>query len=340
MKGDVLKCFVTGANGFIGRHLVKSLVSQGHEVQAFVRRPYECHYLKELGASLIEGDLKDADSVRKAIQKVDVLYHLGATTKGKKWQEHFETTVLGTQNVLEAAKEARVGKVVYISSLGVYNKNNCRKGQLLNEDWPIEKKLEERGPYVRAKVIAEQNVWQFYKTKGLPITIIRPGLVYGPGGPVFFPHIGYKVGSYCVFINGNGQNFLPFVYIENLVDAVLAAGTKESATGRVYHIVDREEITQDEYLEKLMAATNWKPIKIHIPWGLLFLAAGSLQLCTSLDPTGKLPKTTLYLYVSKSKRLKYDTTRAQNELGWRQRVSLMDGLDKTFEWHKSNSQRG
>ena len=189
------------------------------------------------------------------------------------------------------------------------------------------------GSYSRSKVEAEKLVLQFYG-KGLPVTIIRPGLIYGPRGRVMFPHIGQFLKNKIFLLIGQGTNLLPFTYVENTVEAIRLAGVNEAAVGQIYQVVDDSEITQREYLDKFMSATHAKFPTLPIPF---FLFIGAAFLVDRLKAFGLLKSSTFSQYgvVSKYKSLRFDSSKAKNELNWSPRIGLDEGLSKTFSWYNN-----
>ncbi len=329
-----MKVLVTGATGFLGGHLIAKLVQQGDEVRALARKTSKLDHLLQHQVEVVHGDLKDGASLKHAVKGVDIVYHLGAATSGV-WEDYQEGTVKGTERMLELALEAGVKRFVHISSLAVYQVYGLEKNTVVNEAFPYETTPERVGPYTYSKVEAEKLVFQFYK-RGLPIVVVRPGIIYGPRGKIFFPHIGRLLRSGLFIMIGKGDYLLPLTYVDNTVDAILLAGTGEEAIGKAYNIVDDGEITQREYLGKYMQATHAELFTLPIPFSLLLFSA---TLATRLRSLGLFRRTHLpskYSLVSKWHSLRFDTTDAKQQLNWQPKVSLEEGLRRTFEWYVAN----
>jgi nucleoside-diphosphate-sugar epimerase len=172
-----MKYFLTGATGFVGSTIARQLRAAGHEVHASVRRPEKASDLHSLGVQLFAGDVTDKESMREAMQGVDGIYHvagwyrIGARDKsdGKK------VNVQGTRNVLELMKELRIPRGIYTSTLAV---NSDTHGQLVDETYRFTgKHIVE---YDRTKALAHDIAGHFI-SEGLPLIIVMPGLIYGPG---------------------------------------------------------------------------------------------------------------------------------------------------------------
>jgi nucleoside-diphosphate-sugar epimerase len=172
-----MKYFVTGATGFVGGVLAKKVREQGHEVNALVRNPAKGSELQDLGVTLFQGDVTDKESMREAMQGVDGIYHVAAWYKigAHDTSEAERINVGGTRNVLELMQELKIPKGVYTSTLAV---NSDTHGQLVDEGYRfIGKHLSE---YDRTKAAAHEVAKEFIG-RGLPLVIVMPGLIYGPG---------------------------------------------------------------------------------------------------------------------------------------------------------------
>ena len=172
-----MKYFVTGATGFVGGVLAKKLREQGHEVHASVRDLAKAKELQELGVKLFKGDVTDKESMREAMQGVDCVYHVAAWYKiGTRDKSDGErVNIQGTRNVLELMQELKIPKGVYTSTLAI---NSDTHGQKVDENYHFNgKHLSE---YDRTKAAAHEVAREFI-ARGLPLVIVMPGLIYGPG---------------------------------------------------------------------------------------------------------------------------------------------------------------
>jgi nucleoside-diphosphate-sugar epimerase len=174
-----MKYFLTGATGFVGGYLAKLLRSKGHDVVALVRSPDNANTLSEIGCTLAKGDVTDKESMRAAMTGCDGVFHVAGWYKiGARRKSRAEGTRInmdGTRNVLELMKELGIKKGVYTSSLAV---NSNTKGMLVDETYHYE------GPHIShydfTKAEAHKIALDFMK-KGLPLVVVMPGLIYGPG---------------------------------------------------------------------------------------------------------------------------------------------------------------
>ena len=328
----MMKVLVTGGTGFLGRHLATRLVRQGDNVRVLARKTSSIDHLPQ-GVEIVYGDLKDKASLEMAVKGADVVYHTAAAMRGS-LQEYEQSTVNGTARMLELALQTGVKRFVHISSIIVYQVYELEKNAVVDENCPYVRRPDQYGPYTRSKIQAEKLAVRFHK-KGLPVVVVRPGLIYGPYSKVLFPHVGYSLGHGLFAIIGDGDNLLPLTYVENTVEAILLAGAKDEAIGRAYHIVDGVEVTQREYLKRYMAATGQNFIVTTLPLSLLFGLASIIEqlrrfgLCNSASLPSK------YGLASKWKSLRFDTSKAQKDLLWHPSIGLEEGLRRTFEWYMS-----
>lgn len=328
--------FVTGASGFLGGHLVERLTREGVAVRALVRPTSRIGHLRSLDIDWIDGELGSAEVLKRALDGCEIVFHCAATTHGS-WQDYLEGTVRGTEQLFSASEAAGVRRVVYISSLGVYGACQLGGGETVTEDSPLELYPEKRGYYSQSKVEAEKLVLSYIRPQGLPIVVLRPGIIYGPRGKVFFPGIGFSFRNKIFLITGRGDNLLPLTYVENVIDAVCLAGKENRAVGQVFNIVDDQLITGDQYVKELIRRTGIKALKVHVPSGLMYLAASLLETQATLTKRGAF--LTRYRLASATKDLRYDTSRAKDLLNWRPNVPLEQGLARTFEWFRSEINR-
>jgi nucleoside-diphosphate-sugar epimerase len=152
-----------------------------------------------------------------------------------------------------------------------------------------------------------------------------------------FPHLGYAIKNRLFAVVGNGTNLLPLTYVDNAVEGIVLAAQNEMAVGRAYTIVDGDEITQKEYLRRFLTAAKSDLHVVSIPFSLLL---GAVKMVEWLRKTGILRSKsgpTVYGLASKYKSLRFDTSKARNELKWSPNVTLEQGLLRTFTWYNQAS---
>jgi len=317
---------VTGGTGFIGSHLVKKLVGQGKYVRILARLHASLEHLPKDKVELLYGDITDIDVLKRALKGIEVVYHLAANMGGD-WGAHYQNTVIGTKNLFELASNASVGKILYVSSLGVLKASSFPNNSFVNESFPLENNVLARGYYSRAKLEAEKIAIEHSKLNKVNIIIIRPGLVYGPENSDIVSDAAFKFSKGIYLTIGMGRRRLALVYVDNLVDALVASAGANLPSGTIYNVVDKEQPTVRKYLDAYRHYSGRKLVFIYLPilfWVFIFRLLDSTVKCIK----GNTPN---YLYRLRSiiRSPVFDTAKIQKDIGWEGRVdfeSAMQGL--------------
>jgi 2-alkyl-3-oxoalkanoate reductase len=325
----MMNVLVTGATGFLGSRLVAALARQGHTVRAFARQPKAIEHLRLTNVETVRGDLKDRTSLQRAVAGVDIVYHAAAAMRGS-WQEFSESTIRGTEWMLELSLNESVKRFVQISSITVYDFHVCARNALIDESCPWEPAPKRVGPYVHGKIEAERHAFAYLK-RGLPVVIVRPGIIYGPGGPMMHPHVGYFLTRKWFVLVGRKDGLLPIVYIDNVVDGIILAATCETAVGQAYNLIDEAIITRKEYLDRYRAAMHSPGHIIPLPLPLLLAAAMAAEPLKLMGVLNHFA--TSYGLAGQYKSMQIDAAKARRELGWRSRIGLEEALRRTFGSH-------
>ncbi len=328
-----VRAFVSGATGFLGRHLVRELVAgRGWDVSALVRHPARARVLPE-GVTLVRGDLDDEGALGEAVRGAEVVFHLGAATAGP-WEVHRRATVEGTRRLLRVSAAARVRRFVHVSSLAVYDKRGLSPGRAIDEEWPTVAPEPAAGPYARGKVEAEALVRRA-QADGLETVVVRPGLIYGPGRVVFpnLPHLGAVVGGRFVAVGG-GDLLLPLVHVDAVVDALVRVATSPLAAGKTYHVVDEDQTTRREYLRLLEELTGHRHRGVYLPVGPVAALFGGVAAARRLTGgASRLPDVSPEKVRMRTVEARYDTSKLAADTGWRPGPPLREGLARSLGVH-------
>jgi len=320
--GGTAKVLVTGATGFIGNHLLQRLLEEKGRVRILVRRAPSNEVLNDDRVEVALGDLGDPADVDRAVEGISELYHLGAAVEGH--PEDFQcATVVGTRNIVESSLRHGVEKLIYMSSLSVLDAAKARPRDKITEDWPLEPFPECRGAYSQTKLAAEQLVLEAVRTRGLRAILLRPGEVIGPDRPFMSGAVAIETGSRLVVL-GNGKATLPLVWVEDLVDAIVAAGKSDLFDGSVFHIVDSEEVPQDEIAQHYLRTTHQEKSIVHLPLSVLYTAAGGAT--AAARTLGRSSPITPYRIRSAVGSRHFDCSSISKALGWRPRVGVRAGM--------------
>jgi predicted dehydrogenase/nucleoside-diphosphate-sugar epimerase len=327
------KVLVTGANGLIGRHLVRRLLQEGKPVRIFVRRQPDAEFRNDSNIEVFLGDLGDPVAVDRAVAGTEIVYHVGAAMKGSA-DDHERGTVCGTQNIVDSVLRHAAERLVYVSSLSCLHAAVARRGDVITEDWPVEPFPTKRGAYTQAKTAAEKIVRDAVRDRHLPAVVLRPGRVFGPGMTLLTPEVARKIGNSFVIL-GDGTRELPLVYVEDVIDALVLAAETSKLDGRVFHVVDRARITQNQVVGDYIEKNANQAKVIHVPVAIAYsLALGFEVLTKVLKRPGPL---SIYRVKSALARMQFDCTRAENELGWQPRIGVASGLQETMAAERVNS---
>jgi len=326
-----MRVLVTGGTGFIGHHLVRRLASSGAHVRVLCRRGSDLTRLREV-AALIEfcyGDLKDPVSLREAVNGIDVLFHLAAATKGN-WAEAYQATVKGTEHLLECARCAGMRRVMYVSSMSVYDYAEMFPGAIVDESAPLETRPETRNVYARSKYEAEAIARRYLNASDIAVCILRPGAVYGPSGPAHIPTTFRILRDKVVFVIGGGLRQIPLVYVENLVDALLLAAKSHQAIGQIYNVVDSPPVSERLYVSRYLGLTDRQMPMVPIPLLPFLVAARFYDLAARTS--GRNPYSDIYRAMRRvTNRVLFSAQKVSRDLGWQSRVSLDEAIQANVE---------
>jgi len=314
MKWNDKKVIVTGAGGFIGSHLTERLISLGVEVTAFVRYNSrndlgQLENLPEKKISqlnVIAGDLRDPDTVRKAVEDMDIIFHLGSLIGIPYSYVHpmevIDTNIRGTTNVLMAAKDNDIEKIIHTSTSEVYG---TARYVPIDEKHP----LQGQSPYSASKIGADMVATSFYKSYELPVAIIRPFNTYGPrqSTRAVIPTIIMQSLSKKVVQIGSLHPTRDYTFISDMIDGFIRVAEEKKSIGEVINIGSGFEISINDLAQKILR-----------------LSKSKANIKT--DKKRIRPKN------SEVERLWADSTKAREMLGWQPSIKLDDGLKRTIKW--------
>jgi predicted dehydrogenase/nucleoside-diphosphate-sugar epimerase len=269
---------VTGGTGFIGQRLVERLISNGKTVRVLCRGTGQVELLPHQTAIAL-GDMRNQGSVLKALAGVHTVYHCAAAMAGD-YADFYESNVLGTANLLQAIRHSNVRTLIYVSSLSVLDYISMPNYTTIDENSPLEAHPERRGCYSQTKKLAEDLVRQFSEQEPrIKIIIIRPGLVYGLASNNILSNAGVRIGRYLL-VFGSGERQLGLNYVDNLVEALIIAEGAKGSVASLYHVVDPDQPTVSEYINRYNSLTPDNIIPIFIPVFVWQLAFGFLDFLT------------------------------------------------------------
>ena len=321
-----MKAFVTGGTGFIGKHVVHKLRERGDHVAALVRSPEKAGDLGELGCEIVEGDLSNVEAIRRGVQGCDSLFHVAATYKvGVRESEHDamrDANVLGTERVLDAAVDAGVGRIVYVSTGNVYGNTN---GQVVDESYVRPQPPKFLSYYDRTKYEAHQVALDRI-AKGAPIVIVQPGGVYGPNDTSELGNMINQTRTGKLKLRMFPSSGFNFIYVEDVADGIMLAYDR-GRIGESYNLAG-EKATIGDLVDKTAELTRRKPPRITMPAWLMKLAIPIGPLVGKL--MGFPPNLAELIRTSDGVTFWMTDEKARTELGFQTR-DLETGLRQTLD---------
>lgn len=338
-----MRVLVTGGTGFLGRPLVRQLLGQGLTVRCFTRPGSSLDGLRSLEAEHAEGSLEifrghlgRPDSCAAALEGCEVVFHAAAELRGAT-AGLFLNNVSATRTLLQAAARSRPRRVVLVSSLGVYGSGSLPRGAVVDEDCPLDPHPHRRDAYTYSKVVQEQVARDTCRREGLPLVVIRPGVIYGPGRDCISGRMGLRLGSWLVMMGG-GQE-LPYTFVENCARAILLAGTVSGAEGQGFNVVDDSPPTNRQLANQYRRAVG--------PLGTLTVPGWAVSPLSDLCEWyhrwshGQLPAVlTRYKSWAVWRPFRYSNAKAKAQLGWRPETDFAEGLKQTFTWLRQRRTTG
>jgi nucleoside-diphosphate-sugar epimerase/predicted dehydrogenase len=320
------RVLVTGAGGFLGSRLVGALARCGAGVVAAVHDPSRVTFALESQAEVIALELRDPARVADAMRDVDIVFHCAAVTANNvSWAVQYETNVMGTAAVLDAAVECDVGRVVHVSSVSVYG-SDLKGDSAVDESAPYGDEDDESAVYARSKREADALALRRALDDGVPVTVVRLGILYGPGNTRPIERGLVQVGRFRLAM-GSGGNTLPFTYVANAVDALLLAAVSPQAVGQAFNIVDPPAWSVRETAQRAARAAGEPVVLVPVSARLLDLAARGLEARGARRGRDSPPRLSRYVVTSATRSRIFDTTKAERELGWTPEVSPEAALD-------------
>jgi UDP-glucose 4-epimerase len=321
-----VKVLLTGAGGFLGRHIVDRLLARGHDVRAVVR-PASSVPAWPAAVDIFRADLRTHESLISAFDDIDAVIHLASATSGNE-DVQFASTVVATERFLAAMAKSSVRRLVHISSLVVYDWE--RPKTMMDEDTPLLESPYDMGGYTIAKVWQERIITNCAKTQSLDLTVMRPGFIWGPQHAKI-AGMGRQIGRALLMFGPFTR--LPLTHVANCADCIVIATESPDAIGQVFNVVDNDDIRVRRYAGEFAKHSGQKgfslPLPYHFGLGLAYFAKFVSRIL--FGKKGKLPSLlTPRRFEAQFKPIRFSNRKLKEKLAWSPPLSFEECLNETY----------
>jgi 2-alkyl-3-oxoalkanoate reductase len=322
---------ITGATGFLGSHVAEMIAARGHTVRALARPNADLAHLKTLNATIVPGDVTDAAAVRAACDGVAAVIHCAA--KVGDWgpvDDYRSVNVVGLKNLLDAARGPALKRFVHVSSLGVYA---ARHHHGTDESEPLP--AQHMDGYTQSKVESETLALQYVLLHAMPVTILRPGFIYGPRDRTVLPRLAQRLKAGTISYIAKGQYALNTTFVGNIADAVVLALNHPAAVGEIFNITDGEFVSKRRFFETIADGLQLPRPKRQVPLVVAKLTARFLERRFRRKNSPTPPRVTQALLKFAGLNLDFSIVKARTVLGYSPAVGFDDGMKAALDWFKS-----
>lgn len=322
------RILVTEATGFIGSHLTQRLLREGNRVRAMVRNAQRAKFLADEGAEVVLGDVTDKNSIVQAIHGCQVIFHFAAAlSESKPWSYFRLVNVDGTRMLVEVAIKENVERFIFASTVWVYGFDATRDTSEASDRHPS------GDPYCDTKLESENLVRRFVKEQNLPAIIVQPSEVYGPRDESWTlgPMRRIKSGRMTLINNGNG--LIHPIFIEDLVDGILAAACR-GKLGESYILCGQEIVMLREYYAYFARMVGQEKMN-SVPGAFLLVVATLAEWLAVI--TKRPPFLRKGSIRSEMLQATYNGKKACDHLGFLPKTNIKEGMHRTEEWLRSSN---
>jgi nucleoside-diphosphate-sugar epimerase len=318
---SILRAFVTGGSGFVGRNLIETLTAHGCQVRALARTDTAADTVRRLGAEVVSGDLSNVDAMRRGMADCQVVFHSAAHLGDwGNYEEFYRGNVTGTENVLKAALLARVPKFVHVGTEAVL----VGGAPIVNVDETRPVPEEPIGLYPLTKAMAEQRVVAANSPE-LTTVIVRPRLIWGKGDTTLLPRFieAMQQGKF-MWING-GRYQTSTCHVANVCEGMILAA-EHGRGGEVYYLTDGPPIEMRAFLTAMVRSQGVEPGNRSIPRSIALMMASLMEMIWQTFKLKGSPPVTITAIKLIGEEVTVNDDKARREIGYRSLVSREEGL--------------
>ena len=323
------RVLVTGANGFVGSHLVEALLEREYEVICFIQRSDVPYWIRELDVKFIYGDVTKKETLTEAVVDIDYIYHLSALLRGRDTNAIFRVNYEGTKNLVEVCMDSGVKLKRFLYTSSILAAGPTGKDGWFNEDFPCHP----IDDYGRSKLMAEQ----YLNTMGsqIPYTIVRLPLVYGPrsfcGLFPFFKLLNKKIQFSFNEIQTN------VVFVLDAAQGMIQAAENQNTVGKIFLLGEDRIYTYSEICQIISDALLKKPIKLSIPFFILYIVAFFCEVVARIRRTEPTLRRSALGSVFQCRYFRFDMQRATRVFGYLTRYPLSKGAKISARWYRERN---
>lgn len=323
-----MNILITGAGGFLGKHLAKSLLDLNYKVWNFSRNSHS--ELLEMGVQTIQGDLKDASSVKNALLNMDAVFHLASMVgMWGKYDDFYAVNVQGTKNIIDACRFHGIKKLVYTSSPSVV----FGIEDLCGVDESIAYPEKYLCHYASTKAMAEELLLRSNDHE-LATVALRPHLIFGPNDPHIFPKLIEKAKLGKLKIVGSGKNLVDVLYVQNAVDAHIQVFGKleigSNVSGQTYFLGQEKPVVLWDFINEILVRHNLTKLNKSISGKSAYFLGWLFEKIYRAFRIKTQPPMTRFISLQFSKSHFFDHSKAKKDFGYYPRVSVADALNRSI----------
>jgi nucleoside-diphosphate-sugar epimerase len=322
-----MKILVTGATGFIGSFLTEQLVDKGYDVRCLVRTQSDLRWIADLDVECVYGDLLDIQSLKRAVNGVDYIYHLAGVTNTTSKADFITVNYQGTKNLITAASKGKLKRFVFLSSQTAAGPSDSLR--------PITEKDKPRPVSVfgRSKLAAEMAVKRF--AADVPITILRASAVYGKRSRGLLK-VFKMIKKGIIPLLGYREKYINIIHVDDLVNGIIKAGESKKSSGELYFISEERPYAWAEISNIALRSFGKKGIRLPLSFGLLNRGVKLLEF------SSKVFQHSLFITADRMREIEENfwicsTKKITKDLGFKTAVKIEDGINETLAWYQENN---